>query len=121
MKKIGGNIDLVLMRKDGFKANEIGEKEPYYVDYITLQGFLDMSNTNTSHSTYNAKIQDSTHYFICDYIELPTFVDEKGDKRKATANDLKAYCNGKEFDVLWIDNPMELNYHYEIYLEHLGA
>lgn len=121
MKKIGGNIDLILKRKNGYIKNEIGEKIPKLVDYKTLHGFLDMSNTNTTHTIYNAKIQESTHYFICDYVELPTFIDEKGNERKATINELKAYCNDKEFDVLWIDNPMELNYQYEIYLEYKGA
>ena len=118
---MGGNIDLVLKRKDGFTTNDIGEKIPNYIEYITLHGFLDMANTNTSHSTYNAKLQESTHYFICDYVELPTFTDESGNVRKATINELKAYCNDKEYDVLWLDNPMELNYHYEIYLEYKGA
>ena len=121
MKKIGGNIDLVLKRKDGFTTNDIGEKIPNYIEYITLHGLIDMANTNTSHSTYNAKLQESTHYFICDYVELPTFEDESGKVRKATINELKAYCNDKEYDVLWLDNPMELNYHYEIYLEYKGA
>ena len=122
MKKIGGNIELVLKCKNGFETNEIGEKIPSYIDYITLKGFLDMSNTNTSHSTYNAKIQDSTHYFICDYVELPCIKDEKGNLRKPVANDLKATCNGKEFDVLWVDNPMDgCAFVYEIYLEYKGA
>ena len=121
MKKIGGNIDLVLKRKDGFTTNEIGERIPNYVDYITLHGFLDMANNNTGHSTFNAKVQDSSHYFVCDYVEFPVFVDEKGLSRVATPNDLKGFCNGKEYDVLWIDNPMELNYQYEIYLEYKGA
>ncbi len=121
MKKIGGNIDLVLKRKDGYIKNEIGEQIPKYIDYKTFRGFLDMANTNTSHSTYSAKIEESTHYFICDYEELPDFVDADGITRKATINELKAYCNNKEFDVLWLDNPMELNYQYEIYLEYKGA
>lgn len=121
MKKIGGNIDLVLKRKNGFETNEIGEKIPSYIEYITLHGFLDMASSNTIHSTYNAKLEDSTHYFICDYVEFPEFKDEKGITRKALANDLKAYCNGKEYEVLGIDNPMELNYHYEFYLEYKGA
>lgn len=121
MKKIGGNIDLILKRKDGFITNDIGEQIPSYIDYKTFQGFLDMANANTSHSTYNAKIEESTHYFICDYEELPSFIDNEGKTRKATINELRAYCNSKEFDVLWIDNPMELNYQYEIYLEYKGA
>lgn len=121
MKSIGGNIELVLKRKNGFTTNEIGERIPSYIDYITLNGYLDMSNTITSHSTYNAKVQDSSHYFVCDYVEFPTFTDEKGLSRVAVPSDLKAYCNGKEYDVLWVDNPMELNYQYEIYLEYKGA
>lgn len=121
MKKIGGNIDLILKRKNGFEINDVGERIPKYEEYITLHGFLDMANNISNHSTYNAKVQDSSHYFICDYVEFPVFKDDSGVDRKAVANDLKAYCNGKEYDVLWVDNPMELNYHYEIYLEYKGA
>ena len=121
MKKIGGNTDLILKRKDVFIKNEIGEQIPNYVEYKTFHGFLDMANADASHSTYNAKIEESTHYFICDYEELPDFIDNEGNTRKATINELKAYCNNKEYDVLWIDNPMELNYHYEIYLSYKGA
>lgn len=122
MKKINGNKDLVLKVKDYYDKNEIGENIPAYVDYFTLKnGFLDMSNTNTNYTTYNAKIQDSTHFFICDYQELPTFIDIKGNERKPKIDELKAYCDEKEYEVLYIDNVQELNYHYEIYLQYKGV
>lgn len=121
MKKIGGNVDLVLKVKNSYQKNSIGENIPKLVDYLTIRGFLDMANTNTSHTTYNAKIQDSSHYFICDYVEFPTFVDDKGIERKPKIDELRAYCNEKEFDVSWIDDPMELHKHLEIYLEYLGV
>jgi len=121
MGKIGGNIDLILKVEGSYKKNKIGENTPVLVDYFTLHGFLDMASTNTTHSTYNAKIQDSTHYFICDYVELPTFKDSNGLERKPMIDELKAVCNGKEYDVLWIDDPMELHKHLEIYLEYIGV
>lgn len=121
MKSIDGNIELVLKRKSSFDKNEIGENVPKLVDYMTFKGFLDMANTNTTHAVYNAKMQDSTHYFICDYKELETFIDDKGVEKKPRIDELVAYCNDKEFDVLWVDNPMELNYHLEFYLEYKGV
>lgn len=122
MKKINGNKDFVLKVKDYYDKNGIGENVPVYIDYFTLKnGFLDMSNTNTNYTTYNSKIQDSTHFFICDYQELPKFIDVNGNERKPKIDELKAYCDGKEYDVLYIDNVQELNYHYEIYLQYKGV
>ncbi len=113
---IGGNINLVLKVKTGeYTKNDIGERIPEVVDYMTFFGFLDMSTSDTKHSIYNTKTEESDYIFICDYKKL-----EKVKGKIPKTSQLTAICNDKEFDVLLIDNPMELNKQYEIYLRYKG-
>lgn len=105
---IGGNIDLVLKTKTSTK-NEIGEKVPSWVEYKTIHGFLDLMSENTGRNTYNSKIIESSHVFVCDYVEI---------NKKTT--ELKAYCNNQEFDITYIDDPMNLHKHLEIFLDYVG-
>ncbi|MCQ2754842.1 MAG: head-tail adaptor protein [bacterium] len=110
MSSIGGNCDLRLLKKTGDVVNSIGEKVEKWDNYMTIRGYLDLSSGSSFRETYNSKVQESSHIFICDYVEIT----EKKVKN------LKAECNGKEFDVLLIDNPMELNQHLEIFLKYIG-
>ena len=66
---IGGNINAVLQLKSTSK-NAIGEAVTSYTDTITLVGFLDLMNGDSKHTVYDAKVEESTHIFICDYIDL---------------------------------------------------
>lgn len=109
MSGIGGNCDLKLLKKSKSVVNSIGEKNEIWSDYMTIRGWLDLSSGSSFRETYNTKIQESSHIFICDYIEITEKV-----------TNLKAQCNGKEFDVLLIDNPMELNEQLEIFLKYVG-
>lgn len=111
MNRIGGNISAQLQVKTTTK-NAIGEAVPKWETRHTLTGFLDLANGDSRYTTYNAKMQESTHYFICDYVSL--------------ANDIlpetsRMLINGKTYDVMAIDNPMEMNYHLEIYLKYTGG
>lgn len=113
---IGGNINLDLKVKTGeYTLNDIGERIPKTITYATLFGFLDMSTVDTKHSTYHTKLEESDYIFICDYVELP-----KINGKLPNTSQLTATCNNKEFDVILIDNPMELNKQYEIYLRYKG-
>ena len=105
---IGGNINLNLKKKVTSK-NEIGENTIQWVDYKTIRGFLDFMSETTGRTNFNSKIVESTHVFVCDYVEINESIKE-----------LKAYCNGKEFDITYIDNPMFLNKHLEIFLKYIG-
>ena len=108
MKKIGGNTNLVLKVKSQVK-NEIGEEETTWVDYKTIHGFLDFMSESTGRANFNSKIVESTHVFVCDYIKIDKSVTE-----------LMAYHNNKQYEITYIDNPMELNYHLEIFLNYIG-
>ncbi len=106
---IGGNIDLVLKTKTTTEKNKIGEKVAEWQDYKTIHGFLDFMNEATGRTNFNSKIVESSHVFICDYVSI--------DKKET---ELKAYCNNQEFDVTYIDDPMNLHKHLEIFLSYVG-
>lgn len=109
MTDIGSNIELVLQTKETQK-NTIGEKISLWLDTETLTGFLDLSSGSSSYSTYNAKIQESTHIFLCDYVKL-----------SVTAENCRAVIGGQVYDVLLIDDPMGMHEHLEIYLKFVGG
>ncbi len=105
---IGGNIIGILQKKDGFTKNELGEKIQAWVDVQSLTGWLDLSAGDSKY-TYNAKLQESTHIFICDYAAL----DRKAD-------DKRLIVDGIPYDVLLIDDPMGMHRQLEIYLRFVG-
>lgn len=109
---IGGNLTGQLQLKTGTTKNEIGESVPQFTTRHTLKGWLDFSSGDSKHSSYNAKIQESTHVFICDYVTIDS---------RITAENGRMIINGKKFDVMIIDNPMEMNQHLEIYLKFTGG
>lgn len=108
MKKIGGNTDLILKVKRQAK-NEIGEEVITWEDHKTIHGFMDFMSEATGRTNFNSKIVDSTHVFVCDYVDIDKSITE-----------LMAYHNNKEYEITYIDNPMGLNYHLEIFLKYIG-
>ncbi len=105
---IGGNIEAVLQQKNGSTKNAIGEKIQVWTDLQILTGWLDLQAGDSKY-THHTKLQESTHIFICDYVPID---------RKAT--DKRLMVNGTVYDVLLIDDPMELHQQLEIYLRHVG-
>lgn len=105
---IGGNIEGILQKKNGFTKNQVGEKLPDWSDVQRLTGWLDLSGGDSKY-TYNAKLQESTHIFICDYAAI----DRKAD-------DKRLIVDGTAYDVLLIDDPMGMHQHLEIYLRFVG-
>lgn len=105
---IGGNIEAILQQKNGSNTNEIGERIQDWADTHRLTGWLDLSAGDSKY-TYNAKIQESTHMFICDYVAIDRNADDK-----------RLMVGGNIYDVLLIDDPMELHQQLEIYLRYVG-
>lgn len=112
MKGIGGNIRASVQVYTS-KTNDIGEHVQTWADVQTIKGWLDLSS-GESRFTYNAKIQESTHIFIADYVALDN---------RITAESARMVINGKRYDILLIDNPMEMGSgsQLEFYLKFTGG
>ena len=105
---IGGNIEAIVQMLTGSNTNNLGEKVQSWTDIHTLTGWLDYSGGD-SKFTYDTKLQESTHIFITDYAPI----DRK-------AHDKRLVVNGVAYDILLIDDPMELHQQLEIYLKFVG-
>ena len=108
---INGNI-IASIQTFSSTVNFIGEAEKNWVDIKSLKGFLDLRSGDSKYSSYDAKIEESTHLFICDYVPLDESIN---------AENSRMVINDKVYDILLIDNPMGLNQHYEIYLKFTGG
>lgn len=105
---IGGNVDAVLQIKST-SQNVIGESVESYEDYLTIRGFLDFMSGGSDTANYNAKLEESTHVFVCDYVQIPFEESE-----------CRLMVNGKPYDITFIDDPMLLHKHLEIFLKYVG-
>lgn len=114
---IGGNITATIQVKTGTGKNVIGEQVESWKDVGTCIGFLDYSSGQTDNAQYNAKIQDTTHFFICDYFRWKTATQDE----KVTSENSRLILNNEIYNVLLIDDPMELHQHLEIYLKYIGG
>lgn len=105
---IGGNTSATLQKKQGSHTNQVGERIHDWVDVHSFLGWLDLSDGDSNYK-YNAKLQQSTHIFITDYKAIERNADDK-----------RLVINGNIYDVLLIDDPMELHEQLEIYLKFVG-
>lgn len=135
---IGGNITALIQVKDEGKKNAIGERVHQWVDVASTKGFLDLSAGDTKNTTFNAKIQESTHIFLCDFQSFKglsgkwvwnpfSFVngvistatlDKKVD---VTSENARIIIDGQIYEIKLIDDPMTLHQHLEIYLKFIGG
>lgn len=138
MNSIGGNIIALFQVKDEGKKNEIGEVEHTWVDVASAKGWLDLSSGDSKRTVYNAKIQESTHLFLCDYHAFKqcegrlvwdalSFVNGKISTAAlestvdVTSENARMLIDGQIYDIMLIDDPMQLHQHLEIYLKHTGG
>lgn len=126
---IGGNIKATLQVRTTTQ-NDIGEPIKTWHDVkITMPGrtepglfgFLDLSGGDSKYTSYNAKIQESSHVFVCDYVPIPETLEVEGKVVRVNAETTRIVANSKRYDVMLIDNPMELNKQLEIYLKYTGG
>ena len=113
MKGIGGNITALIQVYTATK-NSIGETVQTWADAQTIKGWLDLQAGDSKYTTFNAKMQESTHIFIADFVELdPRIIAEAA----------RMVINGKRYDIMLIDNPMEMGSgsQLEIYLKFTGG
>lgn len=112
MKGIGGNTFAVIQTSTTEK-NEIGETVSEWRDVKRLKGWLDFASGDSRY-TYNAKIQESTHVFVSDFVKLEDGIQ---------AENCRMTINGLVYEVLTIDNPMEMKggSQLEFYLRYTGG
>lgn len=113
MKGIGGNIRAIIQVFQTTN-NDIGENVKTWADAQTVKGWLDLQSGDSRNTTFHAKIQESTHIFISDYVPLDD---------RITAESARMVINGKVYEILLIDNPMEMGSgsQLEFYLRFTGG
>lgn len=109
---IGGNKELIiqsLMDTSSYDSN--GKKIEKYENKLNpILGWLDLMSGDSNYD-YKAKIEDSTHIFVCDYVNLETVDIEIS----------RALIENRIFEIKYIDDPMGLHQHLEIYLKLIGG
>lgn len=108
---IGGNTTAEIQISTTTK-NSIGESVKEWKKVQSITGWLDLSAGDSKYTTYNAKVQESTHIFIADYVALDVSVK---------AENSRVVVNGDRYDVMLIDDPMGLHKQLEIYLKYTGG
>lgn len=110
---IGGNTKIIIQIKDGTTTDAIGKRIPNWLPVQELIGYVDMASGNSPLMTYDAKIVESTHVFLGDWVKL--------DERISAENSRVLDENGHIYDVQYIDDPMWLHKQLEIYLKFTGG
>lgn len=114
---IGGNITATIQKKSSNGKNAIGEASEMWGAVGSVLGWLDFQSGQNGVQQYNAKIQDTTHVFLCDYFRWIEATQDKG----ITSENSRLILNGQIYNVLMIDDPMELHQHIEINLQYVGG
>lgn len=121
---VGGNLwGSIQVKVKAGCMNKIKEHVPAWQECMKLYGWLDLSAGDSDRSAFSAKIQESTHIFICDYqpMTVKTAVGEQEVDIHISSENTRMVIDGLIYDVLLIDNPMNRNEHYEIYLKYVGG
>ena len=113
MRKVKGNTPFVLQKiGQSNTVNALGEKEVQWIDAVSFAGVLALQSGDSKYSSFNAKIEESTHIMLCDYnAEINALRDKN----------TRLIAKGFMYDVLLIDNPDELDIQLEIYLRFVGG
>lgn len=112
MGNIGGNIVGIIQTKTDSGKNLIGESEITWSNVFDITGWLGMQTGDSNRINFSAKIEESTHVFLCDF----------DDGIYSLANqDTRMIIKGNMYDVLLIDNPDEMDEQLEIYLKKVGG
>lgn len=111
MNGIGGNKTMQL-QVSTITRNAIGEPIQSWETVQEVTGWLDLAGGDSKYQTYSTKIQESTHIFLADYVQLTEGI---------TAEASRAVIDGKRYDIMLIDNPMEMNMQLEFYLKYTGG
>lgn len=108
---ISGN-EYAFIQVNTVTEDEIGAQVETWVDVQKVKGWLDLSGGDSKYTNFSAKLQESTHVFVAGYIKLKDVI---------TAENSRAVIAGRRYDILLIDDPMEMHKQLEIYLKYTGG
>lgn len=111
MANIGGNIIGAVQTNTVFR-NAIGETVKEWHTEYSIKGWLGLQSGGSNYQNHFAKLEESTHVFLCDY---------HAGVYALAAKDVRMIIKDFVYDVLLIDNPDEMNEQLEIYLRRVGA
>lgn len=114
---IGGNTTAIVRVKSAGEKNVIGEAMTSYSDIGSIIGWLDFGSGQNGVTEYRTKIQDTTHFFLCDYTPWVTATQDA----KVTPENTRLVIDGNVYQILLIDDPMNLHQHLEVYLQYVGG
>lgn len=106
---IGGNTAAELQVKTSSEKNTIGERIETWETVVELLGWLDLTGGDAKH-TYATKLEETTHIFLCDYQKL-----------SVTNENARLLIDEQIYEIVLIDNPMNMKEHLEIYLKFVGG
>lgn len=93
-------------------TNAISEQVKKWETIETLFGWLDKMDGESRYTSYDSKIQESTHVFLADY---------RGLDKRIKAENSRVVIEGYVYDIMLIDDPMEMHRQLEIYLKYTGG
>jgi hypothetical protein len=114
---IGGNITATIQIKSANGKNAIGEHTESWGFVGTVLGWLDYQSGQSDAQQFNAKIQNTSHIFVCDFFRWQTATQDA----KVTSENSRLILNDEVYTVLMIDDPMNLHQHIEVYLQYVGG
>lgn len=121
MGRIGGNSSAII-QVQSTTQNDIGEDVLGWKNVYSFKGWLDLSTGDSNSVNFNAKIQESTHIFLCDCFPLQYSEEDKPDEvNKITAENSRMVVDGNIYEVMLYDDPMGMHEHLEIYLRYVGG
>lgn len=108
---IGGNTILTIVGKTVTTEATGIQKAEWNKNLYAIKGFLDYITGEANLSPNYQKLEQSSHVFIADYVNL----------KDIKAEEVKGVINGELYDIKLIDDPMGLKEHLEIYLNYVGG
>ena len=122
---VGGNIQALLQVKKESVRNAIGEREHKWVDCTSILGWLDLSTGDSKHTTFYAKVlKNLSTDWVWNPFSFLTGVISKTDEQETvdvTSDNARMVVNGEVYEILLIDDPMNMHDHLEIYLRFIGG
>lgn len=119
MANISGNITGTIQKKASDSKNAIGERVAEWKDAFFPIGWLGLQSGDSKYSNFSAKLEESTHVFLCDF-DADIYALSRPDENGKTPI-VRMVIKGIVYDVLLIDNPDEMDEQLEIYLRRVGA